>query len=79
VVWETAGGLIDPAHPLAPGVRVTVLRRGCRVLGGSEELLARVVLRTHRTYEMLACLRGPGFVAHEGAVRAMLASVRAAR
>jgi hypothetical protein len=79
VMWNTGAGLIDPAHPPAPGVRVTVLRRGCRALGGAEELIARVVLRTGRIYEAAACLRGPGTPIQEGEVRAMLESARAAR
>jgi hypothetical protein len=79
VMWNTGAGLIDPAHPPGPGVRVTVLRRGCRALGGAEELIARVVLRTGRIYEAAACLRGPGMPAPERELRAMLASARAAR
>jgi hypothetical protein len=74
-MWNT-GGLIDPAHPPAPGVHVTVLRRGCRVLGGDEELTARVVLRGGGVYEAAACLRGPGVAAHDREVRAMLATAQ---
>jgi hypothetical protein len=78
VVWEEGAGMVDPAHPPAPGVHMHVLRNGCRVLGGDEELLARVVLRKGRIYEAMACLRGPGVPALAGEVRAMLASARAA-
>ena len=74
-MWNTRG-LIDPAHPPAPGVRVTVLRRGCRALGGDEEFIARVVLRGGGVYEAGACLRGPGVAMHDGEVRAMLATAR---
>jgi hypothetical protein len=76
VMWNTGGGLMVPAHPPMPGVHVTVLRRGCRVLGGDEELTARVVLRGGRIYEAAACIRAPGVSAHEREVRAMLASAR---
>src|SRR6185437_2168852 len=73
VMWSTGGGFIDPARPPAVGVRVYVLREGCRALGGTEELTARVVLHGNRIYEAEACLRGPNVGAHEGEVRAMLA------
>ena len=76
VMWSTGGGYIDPTHRPAVGVRVHVLRNGCRALGGTEELTARVVLRGNRIYEAEACLRGPNVGAHEGEVRAMLASAR---
>ncbi len=78
VVWEEGAGMIDPANPPAPGVHVHVLRRGCRMLGGDEELTAQVVLRNGRIYEAYACLRGPGVPALDGEARAMLASARAA-
>jgi hypothetical protein len=79
VMWNTGAAMIDPAHPPGPGVRVTILREGCRALGGDRELLARVVLRGERVYDAAACLRGPGLAALDGEVRAMLASARAAR
>jgi hypothetical protein len=74
VTWEQAGGLIDPAHPPKVGVHVRVLRRGCRSLGGDEEVAGQVVLRGGRVYEVEACLRAPGVAAHARDVRAMLAS-----
>jgi hypothetical protein len=79
VMWNTGPAMVDPAHPPGPGVRVTILRQGCRALGGDRELLARVVLRGGRIYDAAACLRGPGLAALDGEVRAMLASARAAR
>jgi hypothetical protein len=79
VMWNTGAGMIDPAHPPGPGIHVRVLRWGCRALGGAEELIARVVLRTGRVYEAAACLRGPGTPVQESEVRAMFESARAAR
>jgi hypothetical protein len=77
VMWEVGGGII-PSHLPPAGVHVRVLPRGCRALGGEEELLARVVLRDGRIYAAAACLRGPDLAAHEGEVRAMFASARTA-
>ena len=72
--WEIGGGMIDPAHRPAPGVRVKVLRHGCRALGGDEELVARVVLRGGRIYDAAACLRRPGLAEHDSEARLMFAS-----
>jgi hypothetical protein len=79
VMWNTGGEFADAGHRLAPGVHVTVLRRGCRALGGDEELTARVVLRGGRVYQAAACLRGPGLQGHDREVRAVLASARRAQ
>lgn len=73
-MWEIGGGMIDPAYRPAPGIRVKILRGGCRALGGEEELLARLVLRGGRIYDAAACLRGPGLVEHDREVRLMFAS-----
>jgi hypothetical protein len=78
VIWDQGGGLILPSHPPAVGVRVRVLPRGCRALGGDEELTAQVVLPGGRVYQAEACLRGPDLAIHEREVRAMLASARRA-
>jgi hypothetical protein len=48
-------------------------------LGGTEELIARVVLRSGRIYDAAACLRGPGISAQGREVRAMREPARAAR
>jgi hypothetical protein len=74
VVWNAGAGMTDPAHPSREGVHVRVLRRGCRALGGSEELVARVVVRGGRIYQAAACLRAPGVAVHDREVRLMLAS-----
>jgi len=66
--------MIEPAHPPREGMDVRVLRRGCRALGGSEELVARVVVRGGRIYQAAACLRAPGLAVHEREVRLMFAS-----
>jgi hypothetical protein len=74
VVWSS-GGLLT-VHKPVPGVHVRTLPRGCRRLGGGEAITASVVLRGGRVFQMAACLRGPDVGAHEGEVRAMLASAK---
>ncbi len=78
VMWDQGGGLILPSQRPAVGVHLRVLPRGCRALGGDEELAAQVVLRGGRVYEAEACLRGPDLAMHEREVHAMLASARRA-
>jgi hypothetical protein len=77
VMWST-GGMFAPSLKPVPGVHVRTLRRGCRRLGGGEEITATVVLRGGRVYQAAACLRGPDVALHEGEVRAMLASAKRA-
>ena len=61
------------------GIHLTVTRPGyCRGFGATETVTARLVTPKHEVFLVNACLRAPGIVAEERAVRAMIASAHTA-
>jgi hypothetical protein len=78
--WIADYEMTNPAHPPPAGRHVSVTKPGfCSRIGATETIVARVVTSSHAMFSLQACLRSPGLVAGERAVKAMVASARATR